>query len=123
MSASRADRPTTRAARAKAGPARVLHGVALAGLVLASTFRPSAAESDFGFTFCVLPLRPSCIDAAATYATKDSVKACDEAVRRYEDSTFAYRACMGRELQRAILDVNNAVDLFKCRSTPRQHCP
>lgn len=65
-----------------------------------------------GFNFCAAPTPPACIDAARTSEEK---KSCDEFVRAYIAAVFDYRACLEKEMARAVLESNDALDRWRCR--------
>jgi hypothetical protein len=73
--------------------------------------------------FCAVPVRPECIDAAATYANPQSRGACNLDMDHYVKSVFAYRRCLNAEMERAVLQTNEAIFRHKCRMAGKKNCP
>lgn len=82
--------------------------------------RAEPARPQPGFFFCAAPYSPAC----ATRVGKSDAdrKACDEAMRIYVQSVFAYRECLSREMERAVRESNDVIDIWKCRKGERA-CP
>lgn len=76
-----------------------------------------------GFGYCAPPVPPPCIDTDETYAGPDTIRSCKEKVQRYVQTVAAYRVCLTRETQRAVLQVNERLDRYRCRSQAGASCP
>ena len=84
----------------------------------------AATEDRTGFGYCAPPNPPSCIDFDSTYKAPKQLRLCKEAVQRYVLVVASYRTCLAKETERAILQVNDSLDRYKCRSQPgRSACP
>jgi hypothetical protein len=81
---------------------------------------PSAPIS--GFDFCSAPHPPACADKDEVYGDKLQTKACQDAITHFIDEVFAYRACLQREIKRAVLETNTALDRFKCGLEAKRRC-
>ena len=75
-----------------------------------------AADSIFGFGYCAPPVVPSCVENEATFKGNKAIAACDLDMVRFERSLAAYRSCLARETERAILQGNEAISRFRCRT-------
>ncbi len=73
-----------------------------------------------GFTYCAPPNQPSCVDGALK---GKSDAACEEEVRIYIQTVFAYRACLSFETQRAVRETNDLLDRWKCKRKSGGKCP
>jgi hypothetical protein len=82
-----------------------------------------SSQSSPGFGYCAPPLRPNCIDVDATYGDDASIKSCQDKLALYTDGVIAYRACMLRETERAVREINSAIDRFKCSASAKRLCP
>ena len=103
---------------------RILTSLALFALVGSSVRADAAQEDVFSFGYCAPPiLLPKCIDAEQTDAKPDSVAACQQEVTRYVKFVLAYRDCLIRESERAILQTNKVLDRFKCSAKLKRTCP
>jgi hypothetical protein len=67
-----------------------------------------------GFTFCAPPNPAKCVDSVSK---GKSDAACEEEVRIYVQTVFAYRACLSFETQRAIRETNDLLDRWKCKKS------
>jgi hypothetical protein len=81
-----------------------------------------AADSAEGFRFCAAPVPPSCAERDQAYADPGQAKACEQDIARFVASAFAYRACLQREIQRAVLETNATIDRFKCGAAAKRRC-
>ncbi len=66
------------------------------------------------FNFCSAPTVPKCIDKAKSKAEK---KRCEDDVKSYVGVVFQYRACLEAEIERAVLESNDALDRWRCRTS------
>jgi len=82
----------------------------------------SSTGSRVGFGFCAPPLPPACIDDDKAYDDGPGTRDCKERVSHYVADVFAYRTCLLRETQRAVLETNTAVDRFKCGLKSKRRC-
>ena len=80
------------------------------------------AEPVPGFRFCASPPSPACADRDEVYSNEVHVKTCQEAMGRFVSNAFAYRDCLQREIQRAMLETNAAIDRFKCSIAAKRRC-
>jgi hypothetical protein len=96
----------------------------LAFVILAIAARANSTEpkTGFGFGFCPAPPPPACVDDVKAYADGPVMKDCQEKVSRYVASVFAYRTCLLRETQRAVLETNTMLDRFKCGLRAKRRC-
>jgi hypothetical protein len=95
----------------------------LLALVTLSTSASFAGSSvRMGFGFCPPPPPPACMDDNKVYDNGPATKDCQEKVSRYVASVFAYRACLLRETQRAVLEANTTMDRFKCGLRSKRRC-
>jgi hypothetical protein len=100
-----------------------LRGEFLAVFVLSiSAACASPSGSSGGFSFCSSPVPPACIDDDKTYDDGPGTSDCQEKVSHYVASVFAYRTCLLREAQRAVLETNIRVDRFKCGLKSKRRC-
>jgi hypothetical protein len=104
--------------------AQLRFGRTLALLILVSPpVDAGSSELRIGFGFCSVPFKPACVDADSAYNTDARTKACQEEVTLYVNTVIAYRACLLREMERAVLETNNILDRFKCGIAARRPCP
>ena len=91
-------------------------GVLGAGLLLAANFlgAPGAGEPSPGFTLCVAPRPPDCVDAPGK---SDSLEECERRVRGYIANVFRYRECLESETERQVRRANETLDKFKCKQS------
>jgi hypothetical protein len=73
---------------------------------------PAQDERIPGFTLCVPPYAPPCVDNAPKGRAN---AACDEELRIYIETVFHYRECLTFEMERAIRESNDVIDRWKCR--------
>lgn len=84
-------------------------------LIAANLFgAPGAIEPSPGFTFCVTPHPPDCIDAPAK---SDPAEDCERRVRAYTARVFRYRECLEAEIERHVGRANEVLDKLKCKQT------
>jgi hypothetical protein len=76
-----------------------------------------------GFGFCAPPYPPRCVDVPQVYTDAARVSSCEVEITRYTASTLAYRACLLREAERAVLETNSIIDRFKCGIAIKALCP
>jgi glycine/D-amino acid oxidase-like deaminating enzyme len=65
-----------------------------------------------GFSLCVAPLPPPCVE------TTKKIKpgsVCDQNVKAYIGAMFQYRECHNQEVERAVRESNDVIDRWKCR--------
>jgi hypothetical protein len=79
-------------------------------------------EASIGFRFCSPPLPPACVLRDESYSDQQQTDACQQEVARFEKGAFAYRACLQREIERAVLETNTAIDRFKCGIASKHEC-
>lgn len=72
-----------------------------------------------GFDFCPPPHAPDCIERAAK---GKALAECEEEVRIYIETVFAYRECLAFETERAVRESNDALDRWKCRKSGANRC-
>jgi hypothetical protein len=82
----------------------------------------SPPEPPAGFGFCSAPAPPLCADKDEAYDDAGGTKACEEAVARFRNSAFAYRACLEREIKRVVIEANATIDRFKCGLKAKRRC-
>jgi hypothetical protein len=75
-----------------------------------------------GFRFCSPPPAPPCANRDTVYRDEGQTKACQEEVARFVSSAFAYRTCLQREIQKAVLETNMTIDRFKCGIASKHRC-
>ena len=75
-----------------------------------------------GFTHCAAPRAPSCVGADATYADDAAAQRCKAELDRHGELVFLYRACLMREITRAVLEVNVLGYLYRCKSGDKRAC-
>ncbi|MBK9082764.1 MAG: hypothetical protein IPL88_12135 [Rhizobiales bacterium] len=75
-----------------------------------------------GFTHCAAPRAPSCVRADATYADDAAAQRCKAELDRHGELVFLYRACLMREITRAVLEVNVLGYLYRCKSGDKRAC-
>lgn len=73
----------------------------------------AAAEPSPGFTFCVAPDPPECIDAPAKSERNNDE--CEARVQAYVANVFRFRECLEAESERQIRRANEALDRWKCK--------
>ena len=91
-------------------------------ILLTATAAAGASGPMEGFRFCAAPVAPECIAAERAYRDAAQTRACEQDVARFVASAFAYRACLQREVQRAVLETNETVDRFKCGVAAGRRC-
>jgi hypothetical protein len=94
--------------------------LALVTLSTSAAFAGSSVRMGFGF--CPPPPPPACMDDSKVYGDGPETKDCQEKVSHYIASVFAYRACLLRETQRAVLEANTTIDRFKCGLRSKRRC-
>ena len=82
----------------------------------------SASDDVYGLGYCAPPVTPICIDAEATYKSAVASGACEIEIQRFTKDLFAYRDCLARETERAVLQTNHAIDRFKCGVQAKRKC-
>ena len=75
-----------------------------------------------GFTLCAAPRAPACVNADATYANDAAAQRCKAELDRHGELVFLYRACLMREITRAVLEVNVLGYLYRCKSGEKRAC-
>jgi hypothetical protein len=75
-----------------------------------------------GFNHCTTPLRPVCVSRLSVYLDPEAKSACQRQTNRYVDQVFAYRACLEREIRRAVREANETSDEIRCRSQGGRQC-
>jgi len=85
-----------------------------AGLLIAANLLgpPGAGEPWSGFTLCVAPQPPDCVDAPAKSGPATD---CERRVRAYVARVFGYRECLEAEIEREVRRANEILDRLKCR--------
>ena len=92
----------------------------IAAATILQTFSPfsASAQDDLrGFSYCAPPYPPKC--ARASFARKEAAAACGAEVDSYVAAVFSYRACLAREMERAVLEANRMVQILKCPKDKR----
>lgn len=97
-----------RAARRHARKAALVAPLAFAAL------SPALADPFSEFVYCAPPTRPACVTKGPISVT------CEEQVQLYVTSVFKYRECLAQEMERAVLEANEAIATAKCRSDKRE---
>ena len=90
-------------------------GGALCGgmLMLASLFNSGdAIEPSPGFTLCVAPRPPNCVDGPGK---SNAAEVCEPRVQAYIVNVFRYRECLEAESERQVRRANEVVNEMKCR--------
>jgi hypothetical protein len=100
----------------------LLFGGFVAVQIVATPAAADQPEPVPGFRFCSPPPAPACVGKDAAYRDENQTKACQDEVGRYVNSAFAYRACLQREIQRAVLETNMTIDRFKCGIASKHRC-
>jgi hypothetical protein len=72
--------------------------------------------------FCAQPVRPACVDSAATYADPKTKAACNQDMERYVKFVFAFRICLNAEMERAVRQTNETIFRHKCRMAGGKKC-
>ena len=87
-----------------------------AGLLLAANFlgSPGAEEPSPGFTLCVAPRPPDCVDAPRN---PDLLEDCDLRLRAYVANVFKFRQCIEAESEREVRRANEVLDKWKCKGS------
>ncbi len=87
-----------------------------AGLLIAANFLGSsgADEPSSGFTLCVAPRPPDCVDAPGK---SDSIEDCERRVAAYIATVFRYRECLEAETERQVRRANETLDKLKCKQS------
>jgi hypothetical protein len=95
----------------------VTRGVLGAGLLLAANFlgSPGAEEPSPGFTLCVAPRPPDCVDAPP--GPPDPLEDCERRVRAYVANVFKFRQCIEAESEREVRRANEVLDKWKCKGS------
>ena len=91
-----------------------------AGLLIAANFfgSPGAEQPSPGFTLCVAPRPPDCVDAPGK---SNSVEECERRVRGYIANVFRFRQCIEAESEREVRRANEVLDKWKCNAF--RDCP
>lgn len=102
--------------------AHIVHAISFAFVLASPTFaqEPFAAP---GLRYCAPPIKPGCVDVMDTYKSATSKMACQKEVERFVPTVFAYRACLNREMERAVLQTNETLQRFRCREKGGKKCP
>lgn len=100
--------------RGKRAAIRPVRKAALVVLLACAAVSPAMADPYSEFVYCAPPTRPACV-------TKGPISvACEEQVQVYVTSVFKYRECLAQEMERAVLEANEAIATAKCRSDKRE---
>jgi hypothetical protein len=93
-------------------------------LLFVPTFAQAAGQPEPapGFGFCWAPPPPACADKEEVYRDEAQTKACQAEVARFVNYAFVYRACLQREIQRAVLETNTTIGRFKCGMDAKHLC-
>lgn len=88
-------------------------------LIAANLFAPPGAdEPSPGFTLCVAPRPPHCVDAPGK---SDPIEDCEHRVRGYVENVARYRKCLQAETERQVRRANETLDkLNRKQSEGRQ---
>jgi hypothetical protein len=92
----------------------------LIGTVLFPTVssRASQAEDDrWGWGYCAPPYPPACV--ASPGKGPDARSTCEQDTEIYIASVFKYRECLSKEMERAVLEANHALQRLKCPTDDR----
>ncbi len=73
--------------------------------------------------FCAAPVRPACIDLAASYANARARAGCNAEMEHYVKYVFAWRLCLNAEMERAVHQTNEDIQRHKCRMAGGKNCP
>ncbi|MGJ0395041.1 MAG: hypothetical protein ACR65U_02265 [Methylocystis sp.] len=92
--------------------AKSLRGIALAVAAAFPAQPLPAAPEVRGFSYCAPPARPGCIETSRSAL---AMAACDEDVQLFTRMVFRYRECLGREMERAVREANDAIEAWRCR--------
>jgi len=71
-------------------------------------------EPSSGFTLCVAPRPPDCVDAPGK---SDSIEDCERRVVAYISNVFRYRECLEAETERQVRPDNEILDKLKCKQS------
>jgi hypothetical protein len=92
-------------------------------LVTPGVAAPAAQpEPVAGFDLCWASPPPTCAGKDEVYRDEAQTKACQDEVSRFVNSTFAYRSCLERQIQRAVSQANITIDNFKCGMDAKHIC-
>jgi hypothetical protein len=102
----------------------VLPFVYLAFALLASggAVAQEAAFRTPGFTLCFAPRPPACVNSPLIARETAVREACDRQITWHTDQIFAYRACLEKEIRRAVREVNDVAAIARCRKAGRSRC-
>lgn len=71
-----------------------------------------AGDDRWGWFYCAPPYPPGCVGSPA--GDRQARLLCEQAVDAYVASVFRYRACLAKEMERAVLEANKTLQIVKC---------
>lgn len=97
----------------------MLKKIALKALSILAMSFPAPSYATF---YCTAPSEPFCLRMSYTYDNEHSFDSCRRSMLNYQEDVVDYQQCLEEEYQRALEELEEAIEHWNCRASGKSFC-